>query len=223
MKDKQMSTVDLAVKFTGLAAGFSDREYSDPKGYFGHRLAILKNWGRGMESGDRVLHVGCGDGYLTRMLLDSGYRVDAFDCSPGMLARVGELCLKHLPQTLTLTEGDINDASSFPAGEVDHVFAVMRGFFTYSRNPVETMTFFRKIARKKVIADFDPRKNSPEQVKRLMHDAGFKNVQVRAFLVPQKRKLPALVQSLLTSVETTPLIYNFLVRRKFHLWVVGEK
>lgn len=216
--------VDYAAKYDRFAEKFIELNYANPEIYFNHRINVIKKWGPALKSGDKILHLGCGDGYLTRLMLDEGYIVHACDLSKGMLNKVTERCSDYLNKgSLSIQLVDINDIGTLPTDTVDHVVAIMRGFFFYATDPLTTLRFIRKIVRNKVIVDFDPRKTSAKKVKEIMREAGFRNVKVRAFLVPLRVRLPLTLQKGLFLIEELPFLYRPLIWRKFHLWALGEK
>ena len=208
----------------GLKAFSSETEYADPGAYFGHRLEIIESWGPRLTCGDHLLQLGCGDGFLAELLVSKGYSVCATDASQILLDKTIARNRHH--GDLGAFETRLLDINHIPFDldrQFDHVIAVMRCFYKYATDPPSTFREVYRICRKKFITDFTPRRISRREVVRQMTDAGFRNVRVRAFLVPQKRALPPLVQRLLILFERSHGVNSLLTKRKFHLWAVGEK
>ena len=201
----------------------SESEYADPALYFGRRLRLLQTWGPLAKPGDSVLQIGCGDGYMARLLLDCGYPVMACDHAPELLdktiARSAEYAKSGQLQVCRI---DINSLPIPLDGSYQHTFAVMRSLFHYAKRPEETLRELRRLTETKLILDFDPREVSQKDVLDAVSAVGFTKARVRAFLVPQKRSLFKVTQALLCSIETTPWLYGPLVKRKFHVWVTAS-
>ena len=202
----------------------SETEYAKPALYFGHRLRVIESWGAALLPGDTILELGCGDGYLARLLAERGYTVCACDKSPILLEKTRNRTRSF--DGTGLVDTRLLDINEFPFElnqSYDHVFAVMRCFYKYAIDPLATLSEVCRLCRKKLILDFSPRRISPTEVLRHVHAAGFPIVRLRAFLVPQKRILPPPLQRILSACEEWPLIYRPLVRKKFHLWILAEK
>jgi cyclopropane fatty-acyl-phospholipid synthase-like methyltransferase len=59
-------------KFSRLAWGFSEKSYANLEEFMGHRLDLILRWGAPLSPGDRVLKLGCSDGYLGCLLAKCG-------------------------------------------------------------------------------------------------------------------------------------------------------
>ena len=87
-----------------------------------------------------VLDAGCGSGNLTRKLLDSGYRVQSVDSSPGMLHRAASKCPGADCQL-----ADLDRPLDFPAASFD---AVLCSNVLYSLpRPAQTLAEFRRLLK----------------------------------------------------------------------------
>jgi len=206
-------------KYDQLSSQFTEREYKAPATYFGHRLEIIRTWGPPLQEGDSILHIGCGDGYLTRMLADKGYKVHACDLSEGMLHQTQKRC-SGLPVTTSLC--DVNRPETLDGPPVDCIVAIMRSFFHYCELPQTTLQTLHRRARKKLIIDVDPREYSVRDATRALKQSGFSNVQMRAFLAPQTQVLPNCLQRFLFKMETVSWFYKPLLWKKFHLLLLGH-
>ena len=210
---------------TGEPLSHVARWYVDPAAYFGRRLEILESWGPRIRPQDSVLEIGCGDGYLAGLLVNKRCRVCASDVSPALVEATRNRNRAAVDSgTLSTRQLDINQIP-FPVSEsFDHVVAVMRHLYKYADQPRATLQELYRVSRRKLIADFDPGTDSVESVIADLASVGFRNIRVRAFLVPQKRSLPKLVRQCLAACEQSPWIYRHLLRKyRFQRWVLGEK
>jgi 2-polyprenyl-3-methyl-5-hydroxy-6-metoxy-1,4-benzoquinol methylase len=73
-------------KYSQLAEHFTERSYSDPQQFMGHRVEVIMSWGPSLRAGDRVLELGCGDGYLGCLLAKRGLHYTGIDFAQGMVA-----------------------------------------------------------------------------------------------------------------------------------------
>lgn len=95
-----------------------------------------------VESGDRVLDVGCGTGFATAGLLDRGAVVDGLDQSPHQLDQA------LAKDDLVTARFVLGDAEHLPYG--DDAFDVVwsSGAIEYWPRPVETLEELRRVTRK---------------------------------------------------------------------------
>lgn len=219
------SSLGLSARTQKWAHRFtSETEYADPTLYFGRRLKIFREWGVRPQAGDHVLQVGCGDGYFAKLLLGSGFRVTACDHSDELLHKTEQRC--HSSMVAGLIHTRLLDVNKTPLPldqPYDHTIAIMRSFFHYCRQPQQTLRELFRLTRTKLLVDLDPREFPLRSAKTMVHEAGFQHIRVRAFLTPQKRILPWLLQRVLWSCERQPLLYGPVVQRKFHMWIVATK
>jgi SAM-dependent methyltransferase len=168
------------------------------------------------------LQIGCGDGYFAGLLLSQGYQVTACDNSPELLQKTENSNKAAVNKgRLTTALVDVNNSFSFD-DRFDHTIAVMRSFFRYCRRPNAALRELRDLTRGKLIIDVDPRKYDLQRAWQQIADAGFSPLERRAFLTPQKRRLPRLLQKSMWLFERTPIVYRPLLKRKFHVWILAE-
>ncbi|CEP67182.1 S-adenosyl-L-methionine-dependent methyltransferase-like [Moorella glycerini] len=210
----------LIDKYDRLAEGFTAREYANKEFYMYRRLLLTLFWGVPLKSGDSVLELGCGDGYLARSFIRYGLRYHGVDFAPERV-RVAGSRLREAGLDADLTVADVNELSL--TEPYDAVVAYMRTFFAYTREPLAVLRRLRPCVRKKIILDLNPRRDLP--VKKgiaLLQEAGFRRVTWRPFLVPKEKRLPPALLRVLVSCEDVPLVRSLPLRWKFHCLLKGE-
>jgi SAM-dependent methyltransferase len=182
-------------KYDRLAGRYREHDYADAARYFERKARLVAELAPRLVPGDTVLDYGCGDGALATPLVRRGLVVHGVDVSPGMV----EAARRNEPRA-TFSLGSIDEYD--PPEPVDCIVA-MRSFYFASDRPA----FFaraRAHARKKLVFDFDPRVHPQAEIVAELAAAGFSSVRVRPFLMPQRHRLPAAVQSALWVAEPTP-------------------
>ena len=173
-----MSVLD---KFDRIAHGYSERDYAEPERYAAHRAKVILGLAR-LEPGDSVLDLGCGDGIMAPPMLAAGLRYEGSDASKGMVdaARARN---PGLPFTVARSE-DFR-----PAEPVDATIC-LRSFYY----PADRIAFFRHVAgytRKAFVFDFRPRDHPVREIVAALREAGFGELRLQPFFLPQLRRLPA--------------------------------
>jgi len=175
-------------KYDAIAESYSDRDYADAERYYARRARVVAAQ---LAPGSSVLDFACGDGGLGRLLLALGFDYRGVDASERMV----EVAQRAL--------GD----------------RVVRGTLEYAPpEPVDATTIFRSLylapdrraflehvhgfTRSKLIFDFDPRAHDRGAVLADVH--GWRRVEVRPFLLPQRATLPRPLQQLLYALEPLP-------------------
>jgi SAM-dependent methyltransferase len=207
-------------KFSRLAWGFSEKSYANLEEFMGHRLDLILRWGAPLSPGDRVLELGCGDGYLGCLLAKCGMEYWGVDIAPGMVEVARERA-RAQGVNAWFEVMDIHDLSIEES--FDAIIALMRTFFAYTRDPLKVLRWMRSHASKKIIVDwnhFCPL--SLREAVQCIRMAGFGHVAVRPFLVPMNRKISGVAQRFLYVLESWPRIGLFLTRKKFFLLIKGE-
>jgi ubiquinone/menaquinone biosynthesis C-methylase UbiE len=213
-------SLDLARKYDRIAERFAERSWANLEFDMDRRFVISTTWGKALYPGDSVLELGCGDGYLARLLVEHGLRYRGVDISPKMVVTA---------QAKLLAAGfkaqfEVSDVSQmFLSEPVDAVVSYMGSFFTYISDPLVVLERFRPYIRKKVILDLNPRQNVTVQAAvEVLRQAGFTNVVWRPFFVPKTKKLPAGVLKTLVACENIPFVRSVPLQWKFHALVKGE-
>jgi SAM-dependent methyltransferase len=207
--------MSLEDKYDRLSERWSERAYGDPAAYLRHRAELTLALGPPLEPGDTVLDLGCADAGVAEYLLPRGLRYRGVDGSPGMV----EEARRRFGDRVDVEVGDLN-AYEPPA-------------------PVEATTCFRAIyyaddlgaflrrvsgyTTKKLVFDFSPKRVPPEDVRRGLRAAGFRDLECRPFLIPQSRALPAPALALLRALERAGPLGRLLVRFRFSLICAASK
>jgi len=177
-------------KYDAIAERYSEHDYADAERYYARRAQVLA--GR-LEPGASVLDYACGDGGLGRHLLALGFDYRGVDASAPMV------------EVARRTLGD----------------RVLQGTLDYvPPEPVDATTIFRSLylapdrraflehlhgfTRSRLIFDFDPRAHDPNGLVADTRAAGWSNVELRPFLMPQRATLPGPVQRILSALEPLP-------------------
>jgi SAM-dependent methyltransferase len=183
---------DLETQYASQAERWSDEQYADPAGYLRHRAELIVSLGPPLERGDRVLDLACGDGGLAVYL--PGLDYSGADANAAMVA-AARLRGVHA------VEADLND---YEPPEPVAATTLFRALY-YAR---DRRAFFRRVAgytEKKLVFDLNPRQYRLEDVRADLAAAGFPALELRPFLVPQTRALPAVLLRGLVALEPTPL------------------
>ena len=156
------------------------------------------------QSGDRVLDLACGDGGLGVFLRDLGLRYRGVDNTPAM---VEEARRKGIDAEL----GDLNDYT--PSEPVEATMCFRAIYYARDR-----AAFFRHAAgytTRKLVFDLNPRQYRVEEVLRELRDAGFADVSMRPFFMPQTVALPQSAVAVLRLAERTGPVARLALRRRF--------
>jgi SAM-dependent methyltransferase len=210
----------LKEKYDILADGFARNTYSNLDFYMRHRLWMVLQWKPTLAHGDRVMELGCGDGYLGALLSRSGLHYTGVDLSPRMV----EVTRRRLQIEGVPGECHAADVSLWlPPGEQDAIISFMRTFCSYVADPARVLGRLAPKVRKKVIIDLDPRRTPVRDGIDALRAAGFQRVRWRPFLVPHQKNLPTAVLRALTACETIPIVRSVPIRWKFNVILQGDR
>lgn len=211
---------ELREKYDRLARGFAEASYSNLKFDMWHRFNLAVGWGTRLSLGDRVLELGCGDGYLAMLFASRGYRYRGMDLSPKMV----EAAKERLQIAGFDANCEVSDLRSYSPGEpYDAIVSYMHAFFTYVENPLDVLSRLHPFVRKKMVLDLNPRGDlSLEDGIALMRSSGFRRVSWRPFFVPKEKGLPEWGLKSLAMAELVPLVRRVPLRWKFNCLLLGE-
>jgi hypothetical protein len=199
--------VSKAEQYARKAATWSDAEYADTHAYLRHRAELVTTLGVRLEPGEEVLDLACGDAGLGEHLLARGLRYRGADAEPAMAAAAQARLGERAPVAL----GDLND---YVPPEPVAATTVFRAIY-YAR---DRAAFFRHAAgytQRKLVFDLNPRQYRVEEVLGELRAAGFRDVSLRPFFVPQTRRLPAAGVALLQALERTGPLARLALRVRF--------
>jgi SAM-dependent methyltransferase len=193
-------------KYTPAAAGWSHEAYADAATYLRRRAELIAP---GLQPGDTVLDLACGDGGLAGFLPD--FRYLGVDLNEAMVAAARR----------SGVQADVADLNEYvPPGPVAAT-TVFRAIY-YAR---DRAAFFRHVAgytRRRLVFDLNPRQYDVDDVLRDLRDAGFDPITLRPFFVPQRVQLrqPALAAAQL--LERSGPLANAILRLRFTYVVVAS-
>jgi SAM-dependent methyltransferase len=198
---------DVVAKYDAVAERYTATDYADPDRYYARRARAIVELGVPLVAGDTVLDLACGDGALGPYLLALELDYRGVDAS----ARMVEVAARVVPGRVTT--GDFGYVPPEPVAAT----TIFRSLYLVP----DRRTFLARVrgfTEKKLVFDFDPRAYATEQVLADVAAAGWRDVVVRPFLLPQRRRFPAPVASVLAALEPLPGA-RALTRLRFPLLV----
>jgi SAM-dependent methyltransferase len=199
--------VSTADKYGGQAEGWSEEAYADPARYLHHRAELVAELGPRLGPGDSVLDLACGDAGLADPLLSRGLRYLGVDLSKEMVAAANE----RLGGRAQAVLGDLNEFRPLSPVAATTCFRAIY----YAR---DRLAFFRQVAEfteRKLVFDLNPRQYRVADVRVDLERAGFGELALRPFFVPQTRSLPEVVARGLEALERSGLPAQLLLRLRF--------
>jgi SAM-dependent methyltransferase len=194
--------VSTSAKYAGAAERWSEEQYADSVAYLRHRAELIVSLGPRLEPGDRILDLACGDAGLADFLRPYEYLgVDASE----------QMVLAARRRGAHVELADLND---YEPTEPVAATTCFRAIY-YAR---DRRAFFRRVAgytEKKFVFDLNPRQYDVDEVRADLATAGFDQVALRPFFVPQTRALPAPLAVLLRAAEHSPPLARGLLRLRF--------
>ena len=189
---------------------WSEREYADPVPYLRHRAELVLSLGPPLQPGDRLCDLACGDGGLADFL--PGIEYLGVDADPKMVA---EARMKGRE----IEWADLNDYEPDRPVAATSIFRAVY----YAR---DRLAFFRRAAgytERKLVFDLNPRQYRLEDVTGDLRAAGFQQVALRPFFVPQTVALPRPVSAALVAAEQAGLLARLALRVRFTYLVAASK
>jgi len=174
---------EILEKFDRLASGYSQHDYADPARYTRRRAAVATRIGPKLASGALVLDLACGDANMARPLLDLGFRYRGADGSPGMVAEAQA-------RLAGAGEVEVGLIESYAPPEPVDMTLFLRAI-PYIEDPTR---FFRHVATyttTKLVFDVCQRELDPKPLLASLETAGWSDIVMRPFFLPQRTALPA--------------------------------
>jgi SAM-dependent methyltransferase len=202
----------IVEKYDSIAEDFSASDYADPERYYAHRAQLVVEHGPRLQADASVLDIACGDGGLGRHLLARGLNYRGVDASKRMV----DVARRALGDRVRIGTFDYE-----PAAPVDATTIFRALVFVPDRQ-----AFFERVRRftkRKLVFDFDPRTREQgaldgNELVRELDAAGWRRVEMRPFLLPQRTALPRPLPALLQAIEPLPFSRN-LTRIHFPLLI----
>ena len=201
---------DTSAKYAGAAAGWSEEQYADSVAYLRHRAELIVSLGPPLQPGDRVLDLACGDAGLADFL--RAYEYLGIDASEEMV-RAARARGAHV---------DLADLNDYEPSEPVAATTCFRAiYYAHDRR-----AFFRRVAgytEKKLVFDLNPRQYRVDDIGADLAAAGFDQVALRPFFVPQTRALPAPVAALLRAAERSGPLARAALHVRFTYLVAASR
>ncbi len=196
----------MSEKYTTAAAGWSREQYADADTYLRRRAELIA---AGLHPGDVVLDLACGDGGLARFL--PGLEYLGVDLNEAMVAEARRHGVR----------AEVADLNDYAPPQPVAATTVFRAIY-YAR---DREAFFRRVAaytQRQLVFDLNPRQYAVADVVRDLHAAGFRDVVLRPFFVPQRVHLarPALARA--RGRERSGPVARAILRARFTYIVVAS-
>jgi SAM-dependent methyltransferase len=196
--------VGAARKFDSLARNYREHDYADPDAYAVRRARAIAAAAPRSEPGESLLDLGCGDGNMAPPLLALGLGYRGIDASPAMV----EEARRRNPGV----EFSLADFERYEPPEPVDVVICLRSLYLVP-DPLALFRLVHGYTRRKFVFDFKPSVRDPQPLVEALREAGFADVELRPFFLPQRRKLPHAVLPLVTGLERSGPVARVLLRR----------
>lgn len=193
---------DTTAKYADAAERWSEEQYADSEAYLRHRAELIVSLGPRLEPGDRILDLACGDAGLAAFL--SPFEYVGVDKSEAMV-RAARARGAHV---------ELADLNDFDPSEPVAATTCFRAIY-YACDRRE---LFRRIAgytEKKLVFDLNPRQYAVAEVREDLRAAGFDQLALRPFFVPQTRALPRPLAALARVAEASGPLARLALRLRF--------
>jgi SAM-dependent methyltransferase len=161
-------------KYGAKAARWSETAYADTNAYLARRAELIRALGPGLQAGDTVLDLACGDGGLAAFLPDQRYvGVDA----NAEMAAAGRALGRNI------VEADLN--LYVPPATVEAT-TIFRAIY-YAADRRELLTRIAGYTTRKLVFDLNPRQYRLADVRADLEASGFDRLVTHPFFVPQTR------------------------------------
>ena len=202
-------------KYTPQAEEWTERQYADAKSYLAHRADLVVSLRPRLDSGDEVLDLACGDGGLGELLLERGLRYRGIDVTPAMVAEAA----RRLAGRAAIEPGDLND---YVPPQPVAATTVFRAIY-YAR---DRAAFFRHVAEfteTKLVFDLNPRQYGVTDVVADLRAAGWRQIELRPFFVPQTVVLPRSAIAVARLLERSGPLARLALRFRFTYLVAASR
>jgi SAM-dependent methyltransferase len=202
-------------QYKSKAQGWSEREYADSGRYLEHRAELIVGLGPPLQPGDQVLDLACGDGGLGVFLLARGLEYRGVDLTPEMVdvarAVLGE-------GRAVVEQGDLDTYR--PPGPVAAT-TLFRAIY-YAADRRAFFELVRSYTTRKLVFDLNPRRYTVADVVDDLRAAGFADIAMRPFFVPQRVRLPSPAVRGLTALERSGPLARLALRHRFTYLVAAS-
>ena len=206
---------DKGGQYARQAADWTERAYADVTAYLEHRAELIVSLGPALGDGDEVLDLACGDGGLGEALLARGLRYRGVDSTPEMT----DAALERLGARAAVDLGDLN--YYVPPSPVAATTVFRAIYYAHDRR-----AFFRHVAaytEKKLVFDLNPRQYRTADVLGDLRRAGFEEIELRPFFVPQTVSLPGPFLTAAKALERSGPLARLALRARFTYLVAASR
>jgi SAM-dependent methyltransferase len=206
-------------QYARQAGDWTEKAYADATTYLAHRAGLIATLGPRLEPGDEVLDLACGDAGLGESLIARGFRYRGVDATPEMVAEARRRLGERLGDRASIEIGDLNEYT--PPGWVAATTVFRAIYYAHDRR-----AFFAHVAaftEKKLVFDLNPRQYRPADVVTDLRAAGFGQVLLRPFFLPQTVALPRLVASAAQALERSGPLARLALRFRFTYLVAASR
>ena len=202
-------------QYARQAGDWTETAYADATAYLAHRAELIANLGSALEPGDEVLDLACGDGGLGELLVARGLRYRGVDATPEMVAEAE----RRLGRRAAVELGDLNQY--VPPGVVSATTVFRAIYYAHDRR-----AFFEHVlgyTEKKLVFDLNPRQFRLAEVVADLDAAGFGQVLLRPFFLPQTLALPHVVSRGAKALERSGPLARVALRFRFTYVVAASR
>jgi SAM-dependent methyltransferase len=202
-------------KYSGRAEEWTERQYADAASYLAHRAELIVGLGSPLEPGDEVLDLACGDGGLGEHLLARGLRYRGVDVTPEMV----DEATRRLGARAHVELGNLNE---YVPPEPVAATTVFRAIY-YARDRAAFFHHAAPFTEKKLVFDLNPRQYPVDDVLADLGGAGFRQVALRPFFVPQTVALPRPAIAAAGVLERSGPLARLALRFRFTYLVAASR
>jgi SAM-dependent methyltransferase len=203
--------MSIVEKYDAIADQYSAVDYADAAAYYRRRAELVVTHGPLLDRGSTLLDIACGDGGLGRALVEHGIDYHGVDAS----SRMVDVARRSLGDRVAVATFDYRPPAPVDATTIFRSLYLVPDRLGFLRG-------VREYTRTKLVFDFDPRASSSADVLGDVREAGWERVQIRPFLMPQRARLPRLLQALLWAVEPLPAARS-LTKIRFPILVSASR
>jgi SAM-dependent methyltransferase len=202
-------------QYARQASDWTERAYADVGAYLDHRAELIVSLGPRLRVGDTVLDLACGDGGLGEALLARGVGYHGVDTTPEMV----DAARRRLQGRAEIVAGDLND---YAPPERVAATTVFRAIY-YARDRGAFFAHVGEYTEKKLVFDLNPRQYRVDDVVADLRSAGFGEVELRPFFVPQTVSLPGPVLAVAKRLERSGPLAQAALRLRFTYLVAASR
>ncbi|HEV8462332.1 MAG TPA: class I SAM-dependent methyltransferase [Gaiellaceae bacterium] len=181
---------EIERKYDAIAERYSEHDYADAERYYARRAKVVAGL---VPAGATLLDIACGDGGLGRHLLARGIDYRGVDASERMV----EVAQRTLGDRVVHGGFDYT-----PPESVDAATIFRSLYLTPDRRAF--LAHLHTFTTQRLVFDFDPRAYATDELLADVRAAGWRDVKLRPFLMPQRASFPGVMQSALWAVEPLP-------------------